>query len=65
MHDMLVEITVAPAVEKTKPALTRSMLRDQLSGSKTESLSGILQLPDNLTLEDLRAERLKKYECSD
>ena len=65
-QNILVEITVKPSAEKTKPMFTRGNLRASLHGSHTESLSGILkQQPDNINLEELRRERRAKYECID
>ena len=65
LRSILVKITVTPAAEKSKPALTRTELRNQLRGSHTESLSGVLQSQPDMTLEELRAERRTKYERLD
>jgi hypothetical protein len=49
------------APQKTPPPrLTRQMIDDMLPGSITESLTGALS-PTDMTLEELRAERLGKY----
>ena len=51
LRSILVKITVTPATEKPKPTtLTRSQLRNQLHGSHTESLSGVLQSAEDMTL---------------
>ena len=65
LQNILVEITIAPAVEKSTPILTRNELRAQLHGSHTESLSGVLQTQVEINLKELREERLAKYECFD
>jgi hypothetical protein len=64
-HSIKLEVTITPAVEeKSQPSLTRSKLRTMLKGSVTESLSGSLPRTD-MTIEDFRAERLKKFERTD
>jgi len=66
-----VEITVSLKEEnkvkhekKVMPLIKRSELDALLKGSITESLIGIFPQSD-MTLEDYRAERLKKYERTD
>jgi hypothetical protein len=59
------EITITPTVsDHDKTSLTRNKLRSLLKGSVTESLSGSLPHTD-MTLEDLRAERLNRFERLD
>ena len=66
LQNILVEVTVKPVIEEAKPEkLTRNMLRAQLQGSHTESLSGILPADMDMTLEELRKERRTKYERAD
>jgi regulator of PEP synthase PpsR (kinase-PPPase family) len=56
-----VEILVTPLVEEKKiKKITREELKKMIPGSVTESLIGIIS--SNMTLEDIRNERLKKYE---
>ena len=50
---------------KSEQPLTRGQLRDQLSGSNTEYLSGILRSSGHMTIEEIRAERRTKYERVD
>ena len=65
LQSILVKITVTPAIEKSKPMLNRNELRNQLHGSHTESLTGVLQIQSDMTLKELRAERRAKYERFD
>jgi hypothetical protein len=65
VQDILVEIIIKPVEKQTKPAMTRSELSMLLRGSHTESLSGAVQSDKDISLEDLRAERRIKYECTD
>ena len=68
MRDGLVEITIVPltqATPKPKPHFSRNELRELLGGSHTESLTGILQVPHDISLKELRAERRGKYERDD
>ncbi|GHV24739.1 hypothetical protein AGMMS4952_00920 [Spirochaetia bacterium] len=46
------------------PELTQEMLDEMFEGSITQSLTGILHLPD-MTPEEIRSERLRKYEYID
>jgi hypothetical protein len=56
-----VEIVVTPLVEEKKmKKITREELKKMLPGSVTESLTGIIS--SDMTLEDIKNERLKKYE---
>ena len=66
MQNILVEIIVRPAAVKAthRPKLSRSELRALLSGSHTEALSGAIKTNTNMTLEEYRAERRRKYECA-
>lgn len=64
-RDMLVEVTVKPVIEQTKPNLSRSELRAQLDGSHTELLSGVLQPQTEIILEEMQKERRTKYESFD
>ena len=50
--------------ETTMPKLTMNDIDEMLKGSITESLIGSVP-QSNMTLEDYRAERLKKYESVD
>jgi len=43
LHGMLVEITVKPISEQRTPLFSRGKLREQLRGSHTESLSGVIE----------------------
>ena len=66
LQNILVEVTVKPVINEAKPEkLTRNKLRSQLQGSHTESLSGILPVSIDITLEELRGERRMKYERVD
>jgi hypothetical protein len=64
-QNKLVEVVVSLAEESVDlPPLTMSDIDEMLKGSITESLIGVL--PDTgMSLEDYRAERLKKYERAD
>jgi hypothetical protein len=58
-----------PIIEKPRkkndlPVVTQEMLDEMFEGSITQSLTGILHLPD-MTLEEIRSERLRKYERID
>jgi hypothetical protein len=56
-----VEIVVTPLVEERKvKKITREELKKMIPGSITESLIGIIST--DMTLEDIKNERLKKYE---
>jgi predicted DNA-binding antitoxin AbrB/MazE fold protein len=46
------------------PKISRSEIKAMMKGSITESLIGIISDPD-ITLEEIRAERLSKYERTD
>jgi hypothetical protein len=60
-----VEITVILPEEKNEmPKLTAAEMKKMMKGSVTESLIGVLRKSDK-SLDDYRAERLKKYERSD
>ena len=65
LHGMLVEITVKPINEQRKPLFSRSNLREQLRGSHTESLSGIINPQNEVNVDELRKERRAKYERVD
>jgi len=53
----------APTKKKDLASLTKADVDEMFKGSIAESLIGII--PDTgMTLEDYRAERLKKYECA-
>ena len=49
--------------EKALPSLSISDIDSMLKGSITESLTGAIPQTEK-TLDDYRAERLSKYECS-
>jgi len=60
-----VEVIVFLKEEKTSlPSLTKKDIDALLKDSVIQSLIGALPKSD-LTLEDYRAERLKKYDCAD
>ncbi|GHU81023.1 hypothetical protein FACS1894191_7470 [Clostridia bacterium] len=64
-RNMKVEVTIKPASEENSlPFTTRAQLRAMLSGSVTQSISGALPYTD-MTPEDFRNERLRKYERAD
>jgi hypothetical protein len=46
------------------PKISRAEIKAMMKGSVTESLIGIISDP-NITLEEIRAERLSKYERTD
>jgi hypothetical protein len=57
-----IEIIILPVNKKKgKPHVTRQMIDEMLPGSITQSLIGTISLPD-ISLEDIRLERLQKYE---
>jgi hypothetical protein len=57
-----VEIIVLPIVdEKSRPKLTRKMIDEMLVGSITQSLIGTIPCTD-MSLDEIRSERLYKYE---
>ncbi|MCL2633661.1 MAG: hypothetical protein FWD34_04005 [Oscillospiraceae bacterium] len=60
-----VEVIVFPAEEKSViPSLTMTEINEMMKGSVTESLIGVL--PNrSASLDEYRAERLKKYETVD
>jgi hypothetical protein len=52
------------SVQTQMPKIKRSVLKAMMKGSVTESLIGIV--PDSgMTLDEIRAERLSKYERAD
>jgi hypothetical protein len=56
-----VEIVITPLVEEKKiKKITRDELKKMIPGSVTESLIGIIS--SDMTLDDIKNERLKKYE---
>ena len=60
-----VEVIVFLKREKTSiPRLTMNEIDKMLEGSVTEALIGAVP-QNNITLEDCREERLKKYESAD
>ena len=65
LHETLVEITVKPVGETRKSLFSKSKLREQLRGSHTESLSGIIQLQDEMDVDAMRKERRAKYDRVD
>jgi len=59
-----VEVVISLNEEKTAlPKLTMSDIDAMIKGSITESLTGIIP-QSGKTLEEYRAERLAKYECT-
>ena len=61
--DVIVLLTEEKKEKPTLPKLTMNDIDEMLKGSITESLIGSVP-QSNMTLEDYRAERLKKYECA-
>jgi len=59
LHEKFVEITVKPINEKGKPLFSRNKLREQLRGSHTEALSGILKPQTEIDVDELQKEKLK------
>ena len=63
-HNKKVEVIVSLDEEKADlPALTINEIDAMMKGSITETLTGIIP-QSGKTLNDYRAERLAKYECS-
>jgi len=61
-----VEIIVMPILNHQEDkSLKRSHLRTLLEGSHTAELSGALSADTNTNMDELRAERRMKYECTD
>ena len=60
-----VEIIVRPVIEnKIKPVINDKMLDEMMEGSITQSLIG--SVPDSgASLDEIRAERLRRYESVD
>jgi len=59
-----VEVTVSLNEEKSAlPSITMSEIDAMMKGSITESLTGVIP-QSGKTLDDYRAERLAKYECT-
>jgi hypothetical protein len=59
-----VEIIVMPTAEESSiPVMSASMLDDMLEGSLTQSLLGSVPHSD-ISLDEIKAERLAKYEHS-
>jgi hypothetical protein len=57
-----IEIIILPVNKKEgKPRVTRQMIDEMLPGSITQSLIGVIPFSDS-SLEDIRLERLQKYE---
>jgi hypothetical protein len=57
-----IEIIILPVNKKEgKPYVTRQMIDEMLPGSITQSLIGAVP-SSNISLEDIRLERLQKYE---
>jgi hypothetical protein len=57
-----IEIIMLPVNKKReKPHITRQMIDEMLPGSITQSLVGTIPF-SNISLEDIRLERLQKYE---
>jgi hypothetical protein len=57
-----IEIIILPVNKKEeKPHVTRQMIDEMLPGSITQSLIGTIPF-SNISLEDIRLERLQKYE---
>jgi hypothetical protein len=59
-----IEIIILPINEKKeKPHITKHMIDKMLPGSITQSLIGVIPLSD-ISLDDVRLERLQKYESA-
>jgi hypothetical protein len=57
-----IEIIILPVNKKEeKPYVTKQMIDEMLPGSITQSLIGAIP-SSNISLEDIRLERLQKYE---
>jgi hypothetical protein len=57
-----IEIIILPVNKKEeKPHVSRQMINEMLPGSITQSLIGAIPF-SNISLEDIRLERLQKYE---
>jgi hypothetical protein len=57
-----IEIILLPVNKKEeKPRVTKQMIDKMLPGSITQSLIGAIPF-SNISLEDIRSERLQKYE---
>jgi hypothetical protein len=57
-------IVEKPKNENELPIVTQALLDELFEGSITQSLTGILDIPD-ITAKEIRNERLRKYECID
>jgi hypothetical protein len=56
-----VEIVITPLMQEEKVIkITREEIKKMIPGSITESLTGIIS--NNMTLDELKNERLKRYE---
>ena len=64
MQNIFVEVIIKPAEKETKPKITRSELRAMLKGSHTEAITGIIKTTEDISLDEYRAERRAKYECT-
>ena len=51
------------AVKKPDVKISRAELLSKLSGSHTEAITGIIEVDHDISLEEIRMERLKKYYC--
>ena len=60
----IVEATIMGNSSKPGREVLKGLLPELLAGSHTEALSGTIESNDEINLEELRAERLSKYECT-
>jgi hypothetical protein len=58
---MILTFSPPKAAETIQPHLTRALIDDMLPGSITQSLLGAIP-PTDMTLDEIRAERLQKYD---
>ena len=61
-HDRKVEILIFPVQEQEKkPSVAREKINELMEGSITQSLIGAVPHPD-ITFEEIRSLRLRKYD---
>lgn len=63
-HNKRVEVVVSVKEERRLPKVTRAELDEMVKKSRMKKYAGIIS-DDGMTLEDYRAERMKKHECLD
>ena len=63
MQNIQVEIVITAIQQNhTKRLMTQEQLLAQLNGSHTQALSGVISADNDFSLDELRAERRRKYE---